>query len=1320
MYVKAPGKQKKGRIARYVNARKAAYVGLMKSPFIEVVLRNKGCSDVKCRALFDTGADWSLIQDNELTQEELEMLTPVNLTGEGVCRETIPILGEIWRNVAIGNTEVENHRFIVVKGMVTRVILGIDFWARLSTVVSFDFKNKRLMVPDIGINVQLYEDEDPAEEEGKTQVFRVNVCNDMVVPAGTETFIQCEALGLSKGVNYLLEPITPGGRMIAAANCLVCPDDARFYVRIANVGNADETLYEGTPIGTISKSCSTVNISSARALKPKEGKFNWTERMGNNLWRRQKDQLIDVLNKYQAVFYDGGELPLVQVGVEHKIGLQDHATPIAHRPRRLSPDLEQEVKEEIDELLKTGVIRQSNSPWAAPIVCARKPNGKLRLALDYRGPNAISSPATLHPIPRIDYLLDRLGKARYFTTLDAKSGYYQMPLDPSDSPATAFVVPWGQYEFADRTPFGLKGAGYSFQRMMGAILSDSNYHEALCYLDDVLVWGETWNQHIQRLDRVLNKILNAGLSLSFTKCEFGVEKVQYLGAVIHEGMLKMSEQRVADLRNIPIPKTVTELRRAVGAFNYVHQWIPGFSDIAKPLFLECKGKKRRCIKWTAECDAAFKEVKERLAKAVALKIPNMEEKFTLVTDASDIALGAMLAQTDSTDPHILRPVAFFHKTLGRAEMNYTTTEKELLAVVEAVKRFNIYLCRPFDLITDHRALRWLNTLDINDRKGRKGRWVEYLQEFEMNPIHKSGKSGDLSMADYLSRANSDGSCEKARIAHVRTEESQSHFATTLFEMDLIKEYQQLDSTVSKWREWVMNESRVGTDRGTEKVVPKELDRMYIDEAGVLRMRFNGGRRTRKSPLGTNISSRIVLPEKLVARALQLLHDSPLAGHMGQRRTWLRARDAFWWQDMKNMVFNYVKGCQACGRNKYNLKPNKAPIAEVYIPEKPLEVLQVDFLGPFPPSQVHEHRYILQIQDVFSRYIRLIPCKTNDASTAADLLFEEWICALGYPVRIGSDHGSHFTSEVFSEVCRMGGIEHKLGAPYHHEAVGQAERQNQLMTQVRSMCDTTNGINEWPLAVVRMQLTHNASVNDSSKFTPLELITGHRPRDITVLLKEKNRINSKVVNKAGYMTDKEDRIRKLIDRASANIRSAQKERNKKRICRGKPYRRGDLVRLQLSTADRGKQGGKKLAPLLSKLYTVKEVLQGGWTYRLQPYNRKGREKIRHYNELVNAYVRDGECGYKSRISELDYSSSQPEQSDQHESETATSPSDSESEVSWVSEDNVHDQITPYSRSPRPTRIRQPPSRLGIRWDKKSHDEIRQTVTESSADGYSDEE
>ena len=284
------------------------------------------------------------------------------------------------------------------------------------------------------------------------------------------------------------------------------------------------------------------------------------------------------------------------------------------------------------------------------------------------------------------------------------------------------------------------------------------------------------------------------------------------------------------------------------------------------------------------------------------------------------------------------------------EENYNTTEKELLAVVEAIKRFSVYLARPFDLITDHRALRWLNTLDISDRKGRKGRWIEYLQEFDINPIHKSGKSGDLSMADYLSRVNADGSCKIAVFGQVNNEERQSHFATTLFEIESIRDHQQLDEKVSKWRQMLMSRDKVKDSVEANEQTPKEIKRMYMDDEGILRVKFDGGRRTRNSPTGTNHSSRIVLPEKLIPEALHLLHDSPLAGHMGQRRTWKRARDAFWWEGMKDTVYSYVKGCQACGQNKYNLKPNKAPLAETEVPEVPLEVLQVDFLGPFPSSE----------------------------------------------------------------------------------------------------------------------------------------------------------------------------------------------------------------------------------------------------------------------------------------------------------------------------------------------------------------------------------
>ena len=205
----------------------------------------------------------------------------------------------------------------------------------------------------------------------------------------------------------------------------------------------------------------------------------------------KKKHLMEILRKYKDVFYQGGTLPIVNVGIEHTIDVRENEAPSVFRPRRLSREVEDEVREHVDDLFRKGVIRPSNSKWAAPIVCARKSDGSMRMALDYRTLNSKSSTATLHPIPLIDDLLDRLAKAKYFAVLDAKSGYHQMLLREQDSDKTAFVVPWGHFEFTERTPFGLKGAGYSFQRMMSVILGSCNFTEALCYLDDVLVWGET-------------------------------------------------------------------------------------------------------------------------------------------------------------------------------------------------------------------------------------------------------------------------------------------------------------------------------------------------------------------------------------------------------------------------------------------------------------------------------------------------------------------------------------------------------------------------------------------------------------------------------------------------------------------------------------------------------------------------------------------------------------------------------------------------------------------------------------------------------------
>ena len=1326
MYVQESeaAKRKPNRIAQYTREKQAAVTGLVKSPFIEISWNEKGRRMKKQRALIDTGADWSLLREDQLSEDELEGLQGTDVVGHGVSNEEIPVIGQIWRDIVIGGVTVPGQCFIVVKDMVTKVIVGSDFWARLSTI-TLDFQKKQLMIPDLGIDVPMFEtEEEVPDDENEAVDLMLRVCEKVRIPAMTEMFVECHAEAAEEDVEYLVEPLDNNeGGSVNAAFCLVRPHEKRCYVRIANVSTKAEHLHAGSVIATLQHKIAAVNLNSGRAFKSPSIQFDWEVRMGGSLDNGQRHELGQLLMEMKGVFYDGGQLPVVRVGVEHEIHIEKGAAPKANRPRRLSPDLEQEVRSEIEELLRIGVIRRSNSPWAAPIVCARRQNGTLRLALDYRGPNSISHPATLHPIPRIDDLLDRLGEARYFSTLDAKSGYHQLPLKEHDSEVTAFVVPWGQFEFAERTPFGLKGAGYSFQRMMAVILSDSNYDEALCYLDDILIWGTTWNEHMRRLKVVLMKILKAGLALSFEKCLFGVQEVQYLGAVIHNGMLKMSEQRVKDLRSIQRPTTVTELRKAIGAFAYVQQWIPGLADIAKPLYNLAKGRRRSVLEWESEHEQAFEELKRRVANAVALKIPNMKEKFTLVTDASTIAIGSMLAQRSKSNPSLLVPIAFYHHALSKAEQNYNTTERELLAVVLSVKRFSVYLSNPFDVITDHRALRWLNTLDIHDQKGRKGRWIEYLQEFDLTPIHKSGKSETMSIADYLSRVCSNGQCSPQINAPVQSGDSRSQVVTTMFDIEVVKDRQQQDPVLMKWIAMITDtKSNNDTQSGSKESssTPREVERMFVDKRGILCLRFNGSQRSPRHPAGRKEYNRIVLPESLKAEALSLLHDSPLAGHMGQRRTWQKARDVFWWPNMKQDVMEYVRGCDRCSMNKYNLKPNRAPIQETDIPAKPMEALQVDFLGPFPRSDVHPYQYILQIQDVLSRYVRFIPTIRSDAVTAAETLFEEWICVFGYPLDIGSDRGKHFASEVFRTVCSLGGINHHMGASYHPQSQGQVERQNQLLVQVRCLCN--NGVDDWPEALVRIQLSHNMSVNETTGYSPIELITGHPPRAVEKLLVENE--SSTCKRPENYILEKEARLQKLIKHATENIVSAQKSRNGKHKVRGIPYKVGDLVRIQFGTADRGSRGGQKLAPLFSKTYSVREVLAGGWTYWLTPYKRKGRDKIRHFDQLITAYLRSLEDGVtnRTRVSESDVSEEElmsEEESSAQSTDSERVPDDHDmGDQSDIGEQMDTSEQNKNSPQGRPRRERRPPSRFQAKWGTKHHSESRVHYTASSTDEESD--
>ena len=1232
--IMAPDRSSKNRRKQLVQMKEIAEVGINSTPYVEVLWAN----GTKTKALFDTGAQWSLVTKDLLTQQEQEEMEKSMLSGQGVTGSKIPVVGEIWRTVKLGQTVFKDQRFVVVEEMICPVILGIDLWSRVSHL-SFNFENQTVSLGETGDCIQLWshpfanevaltEQDGDAVKHGESRAVLLEA--DTILPARTEQYVSCFCRGMENGKDYMIQPISQEDSLVSTPFGVIKGTGAsQFQVRMSNLGSSEVRLDKEFCIATLEEDVWVTHPNSGQAFKnnspQRKAGIDWSEMCAANLDTNKKKQLVELLEKNKDIFYAGGKLPLVRVGVEHTMNIHKGAPPTVCRPRRLSKELADEVKEHIEKLLKEGVIRESNSEWASPIVCARRSDGSLRLVIDYRLTNEKSRTATLHPIPLIDDLIDHLSGAKYFSTLDAKSGYHQMPLKREDSAATAFVVPWGHFEFADRCPFGLKGAGYSFQRMMSAVLGSSNFVEALCYLDDILIWGETWEIHIQRLKGVLVKVKKAGLALSPNKCQFGSTFVDYLGCRIGEGMISISQQRVAQLRRIERPKNVRALRSALGAFAYVQRWIPGLSELAKPLYDATAGKPYSRLKWSENMVWAFETIKSMIADAVALSIPNMNQSFVLVTDCSNIAAGAMLAQEDEGRTNQLKPCAFYHHTLSKSESAYSATEKELLAIVLAVKKFRVYLGKKFKLITDHQALRWLRSLNPENETGRRGRWLDLLQQFEMEIIAKKGKSPEMRIADFLSRVALTGSCtddvpQKSLV--MALEDADADEAKQFMDINELLEHQNKCPTIKSVKEAITNMTDLnvgGTDSQDwrKPSIPGDAflyrlwnlkDRLKVDENGLLRLKFNGGRKTKDFPFGCKEKWRIVVPDSYKTNVLHMVHCSATAAHMGTNRCWTRARNNFWWPNMKADLDDFIRNCQACSKNKHVNKPNEAPSSFSTIPQGPLVEVMIDFVGPFQEARSHKFRYALQIQDVFSRFLIFEPTVDSTAPTAAEVLKNRWISIFGMPSTLRSDRGKHFTAEVFEELCKQSGIKHKLGSPEHPQSQGQVERQNQLLNQVRCLCD--NNIERWPQALFSVQCSHNGATNSSTGLSPGRILFGKRFTNPEDILFEDPQDCSRW-NKTVRARDEEDED--LVTEVTNRVKKSQEQRANSITSSGQPYKVGDRVRYKLNADIRSKSGGK-IAPKYSEEYEVTEVLGDGFTYNLRAVDHRGRPKSRHFNLL----------------------------------------------------------------------------------------------------------
>ena len=475
----------------------------------------------------------------------------------------------------------------------------------------------------------------------------------------------------------------------------------------------------------------TTRLTNSDVLRNLDSKLS-------HLSQSQRQDLEKILLEFEHLFPD---VPTRTDQIYHDVDV-GNADPVKQHPYRLNPKKQQYLKEEIKYLLENDFIAPSNSSWSSPCILVPKPDGSYRMCTDYRKVNSVTKTDTF-PIPRMDDCIDKVGKAKYVTKFDLLKGFWQVPLTDRAKEISAFVTPYGLYQYKVM-PFGMKNSPASFQRLINKVIADLEGCEA--YIDDVIIYSDTWEEHLRIIYEFFNRLSRAKLTINLSKSEFCQAQVTYLGHVVGQGQVKPLTTKVEAIANFPQPESKRQLMRFLGMAGYYRRFCPNFAAVAEPL-TQLLNKRAKFI-WSEKCDKAFAKLKAMLQSAPVLRAPDFGSPFKLAVDASDAAAGAVLLQDD--DEGVEHPVCYFSKKFTKSQQNYSTVEKECLALVLALQHFEVYVSSsssPIVVYSDHNPLVFLHKL--KDKNQRLLRWSLMLQEYSLDIRHIKGK--DNVIADCLSR-----------------------------------------------------------------------------------------------------------------------------------------------------------------------------------------------------------------------------------------------------------------------------------------------------------------------------------------------------------------------------------------------------------------------------------------------------------------------------------------------------------------------------------------------------------------------------------------
>lgn len=874
------------------------------------------------------------------------------------------------------------------------------------------------------------------------------------------------------------------------------------------------------------------------------------------LSEHDRDSLMNLLLQYKHTFANDTK----DLGCTNLLNMKIKLTtqqPIYRQPYRLSHTEQQIASTKIRELLDAGIIKESESNYASPIILVKKKNGDSRLCVDYRALNAITI-KDRYPLPNIDDQISKLAGMKYFTSLDMAQSYHQLAIAPEDTHITAFITPHGHYEYL-RVPFGLANAPSVFMRLVSKLVesirysksqTDSSSNEILAFLDDLLLPSIDINSGLKMLESVLHKFQSENLKLNMKKCSFLHNKVTYLGHEISQDGVQPAELKLIAVSQFPVPKNVHEVRQFIGLCSYFRKFIYKFAVIARPLTELTK--KNVLWLWGDRQVSSFEELKKCLCSKPVLALYDPALYTEIHTDACKLGIAGILLQRQSDNT--LRPVMYFSRVTSREESMYHSYELETLAVVETLRKFRVYVIgKHVKVVTDCTAVR--ATLTKRDIIPRIARWWLLIQEYDISVEYRPGER--MKHVDALSRNPIDS-------ININRLEVTDWFYTVQSQDDRLKN--------------IIDQLKAGSAE------PDIVNNYILVDDRLYRKTLNG--------------NRLVVPGPARWKIVQMHHDE--IGHVGLKRSMDLIKSEFWFPKMTRFIRKYVTSCLHCAYGKGQYGKKEGMLHPIPKPNEPFRMIHVDHLGPFCKTK-KGYVYMLVITDSFSKFV-IAECTRTVNSIETIRVLKKTFALFGYPDRIVTDHGKAFTSRYFKKFACDKQFKHTLNTIACPRANGQVERTNRTILNALRATDPSEAANNWSNCLPDVIWGINNTVNDTTGFKPYDLIFARNSRpvcDVTI----PDRVSEPTQSKREKATAR-------INRASAKMkRNFDKRRKFAHI-----YKKRDLVLWRQAPTSSAGRVNTKLDDLYSGPYIITKVV-GNDRYRIRSI--KGLRGYKNFTGLVSA-------------------------------------------------------------------------------------------------------